>query len=111
MDDRENEKMKLILEMLIFAGLVIYVRILYQRVEGNGYMGTALGFSCGMYFYMPLRLGEYFGLGRFKSVFITYIFLMLAALLGMAAKGVLIVLFLIPVVDIWYNVFKLTVKR
>lgn len=61
-------------------------------------MGTALGFSCGMYFYMPLRLGEYFGQGWFKSVFIIYIFLMLAVLFGMVTKGILFVLFLIPVV-------------
>ena len=111
MAEREDEKAELILEMIVFTGLVIYVSHLYESVGGNRCMGAVLGFSSGIYFYMPLRLGDYFGLKWFESIFLTFIFLVLVILLDAVMKGSLLLLFLIPVTDIWYNVFRMTIKK
>ncbi len=104
----EEEKRKLKKKLIIFSVITIGFTVLFKLAMSDNSIFTCLfaGVACGLVFYIPGRLRDYFGLGWFMTIVMAVIYLLLLLFLADKIGLIAYILLLLPIGDMGYSIYR-----
>lgn len=106
----EEEKNKLVKKIGIIGGIVVVFSVISMVAGEDFFTSVACSFAIGFLFYIPGRIKEIFGFGSIMTFFIGLAYLSIFIWLTFKLPVLAVVLFLLPIVDIGYSIYRLLKK-
>ncbi len=106
--DYAEEKAKLKKKLIIFLVITVGFMILFlvAMEDSNFFECLLAGMACGLVFYIPGKLRDYFGLGIVMTIIIAVAYLLLLLFLADKIGPVAYILLLLPIGDMGYSIYK-----
>ncbi|MCM1187013.1 MAG: hypothetical protein NC251_06270 [Lachnoclostridium sp.] len=104
----EEEKAKLKKKLIIFLATTVGFTVLFVLAmeDSNFFQCLMAGLACGLVFYIPGRLRDYFHMGWPMTIVIAVAYLLILLFLADKIGAVAYILLLFPIGDMGYSIYR-----
>ncbi|MCM1219311.1 MAG: hypothetical protein NC548_32935 [Lachnospiraceae bacterium] len=104
----EEEKAKLKKKLIIFLAITVGFTVLFVLTmkDSNFFQCLMAGLACGLVFYIPGRLRDYFHMNWIMTIIIAVAYLLILLFLADKIGAVAYILLLFPIGDMGYSIYK-----
>lgn len=109
----EDEKRKLKKKLIIFSVITIGFTVLFMVAmsDSNFFECLLAGLACGLVFYIPGRLRDYFHMGWIMTIIIAVGYLFLLLFLADKIGAVAYILLILPIGDMAYSIYRVVTYK